>query len=339
MKKTVTYFIMIVSLIFLVYFSINIGNYHIPPSKILSIIFSSVTKTPFDSNISEYEKIIVLNLRMPRIIMVLLVGAGLAVCGAASQGIFRNPLVSPFILGVSSGASLGAALAIVFLSKLPHSIDICAGIGGAIAVTAAFLTARKPDGSIPRLSLVLAGTIISSLFSSLTGIVKYIADSETQLPAITFWMMGSFGSVSWETLDIITWIIPINIILMIIFAWQLNVLSLGDKEATLLGMNIKRWKIIYIYFIVSTIGICVARTGTIGWVGLVIPHIGRAIVGPNHRSLLPMVALIGAAFMLISDNIARGLTTGEIPVGIITALIGTPFFIYYLRKKEASVWN
>ena len=226
-----------------------------------------------------------------------------------------------------------------FFSKFEYSIDICAGLGGAIAVTAAFLTARKPDGSVPRLSLVLAGTIISSLFGSLTGIVKYIADAETQLPAITFWMMGSFGNITWAKLDYITWLIPINIVFMIIFAWQLNVLSLGDKEASLLGMNIKRWKIIYIYFIVSTVGICVARTGTIGWVGLVIPHIGRAIVGPNHKSLLPMVALIGAGFMLISDNIARVLTTGEVPVGIITALIGTPFFIYYLRKKEASVWN
>lgn len=339
MKKALTYILMIIALAVLVYFSINIGNYHIPPSKILSIIYSHLTKTPTAIDISEYEKIIVLQLRIPRIIMVLLVGAGLAVSGAASQGIFRNPLVSPFILGVSSGASLGAALAIVFLGHLAYSVDICAGIGGSIAVVAAFLTARKPDGSVPRLSLVLSGTIISSLFSSLTGIVKYIADGETQLPAITFWMMGSFGNVTWKTLDIITWFIPINIFIMIIFAWQLNILSLGDKEATLLGMDIKKWKIIYIYFIVSTVGICVARTGTIGWIGLVIPHIGRAIVGPNHKSLLPIVALIGAAFMLVSDNIARVLTTGEIPVGIITALIGTPFFIYYLRKKEASVWN
>ena len=340
MKKTITYILMIIALFILTYFSINMGNYKVPPGKIVRILYSYVTGTETAADITSYEKIIVLDLRLPRIIMVLLVGAGLAVCGAASQGIFRNPLVSPFILGVSSGASLGAALAIVFLVKIyPHSIDICAGIGGAIAVAAAFLTARKPDGSVPRLSLVLAGTIISSLFGSLTGIVKYIADTETQLPAITFWMMGSFGNVGWKTLDIFTWIIPINIILMIVFAWQLNVLSLGDKEATLLGMDIKKWKLIYIYFIVSTVGICVARTGVIGWVGLVIPHIGRAIVGPNHRSLLPMSALIGATFMLVSDNISRVATTGEIPVGIITAIIGTPFFIYYLRKKETSVWN
>ena len=340
MKKTIYYFITIIALFVLIYYSINIGNYKVSPSKIVRILYSRALNKEMPSDITAYEKVIVMDLRLPRIIMVLLVGAGLAVCGAASQGIFRNPLVSPFILGVSSGASLGAALAIVFLmDKFPHSIDICAGIGGAVAVTAAFLTARKPDGSVPRLSLVLAGTIISSLFGSLTGIMKYIADTETQLPAITFWMMGSFGNITWKTLDIFTLIIPINIVLMIIFAWQLNVLSLGDKEASLLGMNIKKWKIIYIYFIVSTVGVCVARTGVIGWVGLVIPHIGRAMVGPNHKSLLPMAALVGAAFMLVSDNIARSATTGEIPVGIITAIIGTPFFIYYLRKKETSVWN
>ena len=364
-EKSVIYIVMVLLVLLLAYISINMGNFNIAPKKIIKIInyhtaqkvkqlFSSKAQKDTNQNessnkeeksveesrgFSNYEDIIVWNLRMPRIIMVLLVGAGLAICGAASQGIFRNPLVSPFILGVSSGASLGAALAIVYLGSVPFAIDYCAGIGGTIAVAAAFLTARKPDGSIPRLSLVLAGTIISSLFTSLTGIVKYIADTDTQLPAITFWMMGSFGNVTWNTLDIVTLIIPINIFLMILFAWQLNVLSLGDNEASLLGMNITKWKIIYIYFIISTIGVCVARTGVIGWVGLVIPHIGRAIVGPNHRALLPMAALIGAAFMLVSDNIARVATSGEIPVGIITALIGTPFFIYYLRKKEASVWN
>ena len=358
-KNISAYIVMVLAVIILAYFSINMGNFKVSHKKILKIISTHINnlftnKDKADSEVksentekevkeedkvTDYEDIVVWNLRFPRILMVLFVGAGLAVCGAASQGIFRNPLVSPFILGVSSGASLGAAIAIVYLAEYAYSIDLCAGLGGALAVLIAFFTARKPDGSVPRLSLVLSGTIISSLFSSLVGIVKYFADSETQLPAITFWMMGSFGNVTWKTLDIVTWLIPINIILMIIFAWQLNVLSLGDNEASLLGMDTKKWKIIYLYFIVSTTGICVARTGTIGWVGLVIPHIGRAIVGPNHRALLPMAALIGAVFMLVADNISRVATTGEVPVGIITALIGTPFFIYYLRKKEASVWN
>ena len=338
MKKAMLYLAMTAILAGLAYYSINIGNYHISPSTIFAIISSKLFGTPAPA-IQNYEEVIVLDLRLPRVIMVMLVGAGLAVSGAASQGIFRNPLVSPFILGVSSGASLGAALAIVYFSHIAYSIDFAAGIGGILAVLAAYLTARKPDGSVPRLSLVLAGTIISSLFTSLTGIAKYLADTETQLPAITFWMMGSFGSITWKSLDVVTWLIPINVVLMIAFAWQLNILALGDREAKLLGMNTKRWKLIYVYFIVSTVGICVARTGTIGWIGLVIPHIGRAITGPNHRTLIPTAALLGATFMLIADDIARVLTSGEIPISIITAIIGTPFFIYYLRKKEASVWN
>lgn len=338
MKKAIAYIVMCTALALLAYFSINIGNYHISPSTILAILSSKLFGTAAPE-IQNYEEVILLELRLPRVIMVMLVGAALAISGAASQGIFRNPLVSPFILGVSSGASLGAALAIVYFSHIAYSVDIAAGLGGIIAVIAAYLTARRPDGSVPRLSLILAGTIISSLFTSLTGIVKYLADTDTQLPAITFWMMGSFGSITWKTLDLITWLIPINILLMIAFAWQLNILSLGDREAMLLGMNTKRWKLIYVYFIVSTVGICVARTGTIGWIGLVIPHIGRAITGPNHRSLLPTAALLGAVFMLIADDIARVATNGEIPISIITAIIGTPFFIYYLRKKEASVWN
>ena len=338
MKKFSLYFLLLVIVLFLAYYSINIGNYAISPVTIWGILSSKIFGTALP-HIQNYEDIIVCDLRLPRIIMVMLVGAGLAVSGAASQGIFRNPLISPFILGVSSGASLGAALAIVYLGQIAYSIDFCAGLGGALAVLMAFFVAKRPDGTVPRLSLVLAGVIISSLFTSLTGIVKYIAEADTQLPAITFWMMGGFGSITWKTLDMVTWIIPINVVLMVVFAWQLNILSLGDREAKLLGMNIEHWKYFYIYLVVSTVGICVARTGTIGWVGLVIPHIGRAITGPNHRSLMPVAALLGAIFMLLCDDIARTITSGEIPIGIITAIIGTPFFIYYLRKKGASVWN
>lgn len=209
MKKAIAYIVMCTALALLAYFSINIGNYHISPSTILAILSSKLFGTAAPE-IQNYEEVILLELRLPRVIMVMLVGAALAISGAASQGIFRNPLVSPFILGVSSGASLGAALAIVYFSHIAYSVDIAAGLGGIIAVLAAYLTARRPDGSVPRLSLILAGTIISSLFTSLTGIVKYLADTDTQLPAITFWMMGSFGSITWKTLDLITWLIPID---------------------------------------------------------------------------------------------------------------------------------
>ncbi len=198
----------------------------------------------------KYEDVVLLSLRLPRIIMVLLVGAALGVSGAVSQGIFRNPLVSPFILGVSSGASLGAGIAMVFLSHLPWALDVLAALGGLLAVVAAFLIARHPGGFTPRLSLVLSGVIISSFFTSLTGILKYLADSESQLPALTFWMMGSFSSIDWNSLNPTIYVIPACLVLMIVFSWQLNVLSLGDREASFLGMETERWKSFFILLVV-----------------------------------------------------------------------------------------
>ncbi len=325
-------------LLALSYFSLNLGNYEISPQKIFSILFAKISGGPLPP-MEKYEEVVLLSLRMPRIILVILVGASLGISGAVSQGLFRNPLVSPFILGVSSGASFGAGLAIVFFPHLPWSLDLFAATGGFIAVAAAFLIARHPGGFTPRLSLVLAGVVISSLFTSLVGILKYLADTDSQLPALTFWMMGSFSSVDWNSLFPALYIIPAAILLMCIFGWQLNIISLGDREASFLGMATERWKAFFVFLVVVSVGTGVARCGVIGWVGLVIPHIARAIAGPNHKDTLPLSAFLGASFLLIADNIARAATTGEIPVGIITAIIGTPFFIYFLRKREAAVWN
>jgi len=271
--------------------------------------------------------------------MVLLIGSSLGISGAVSQGIFRNPLVSPFILGISAGASFGAGVAMIFFSGLPFMVDLGAATGGFAAVLAAFLIARSPGGFTPRLSLVLSGVIVSSFFTSMVGILKYLADSESQLPALTFWMMGSFASIDWASLDPVIYIIPLCMLSMVIFSWYLNILSLGDREAMLLGMNVERWKIFFIMLVVIAIGSGVARCGVIGWVGLVIPHIARAISGPNHKDVVPLSAFLGAIFLLIADNLARSATSGEIPVGIVTAIIGTPFFVYFLRKREVALWN
>ena len=192
--------------------------------------------------IEKYQDVVLLSLRLPRIIMVLLIGSSLGISGAVSQGIFRNPLVSPFILGISSGASFGAGVAMIFFSGLPFMVDLGAAIGGFGAVLAAFLIARSPGGFTPRLSLVLSGVIVSSFFTSMVGILKYLADSESQLPALTFWMMGSFASIDWASLDPVVYIIPLCMLPMVIFSWYLNILSLGDREAMLLGMNVERWK-------------------------------------------------------------------------------------------------
>lgn len=338
MRRFLQYTLFLTILAGLVYLSLNIGNFQISPSRILAIIWAKLSNTPLQQ-IGKYEDVVLLSLRLPRILMVLLVGASLGVSGAVSQGIFRNPLVSPFILGVSSGASFGAGLAIVYFPHIPMALDILAGLGGLIAVIAAFLIARHPGGFTPRLSLILAGVIISSFFTSMVGILKYVADSESQLPALTFWMMGSFSSVDWSSLDPVAYVIPLCLVLMIMFSWQLNILSLGDREASFLGMETEKWKAFFLFLVVISVGTGVARCGVIGWVGLVIPHIARSIAGPDHKNVLPLSAFLGAFFLLVADNIARAATTGEIPVGIITAIIGTPFFIYFLRKREAVIWN
>ncbi len=287
---------------------------------------------------NRYDDVVLLSLRLPRIIMVVLVGASLGITGAVSQGIFRNPLVSPFILGISSGASLGAGIAIVFFSHIPLALDIIAGFGGLLAVVAAFLLPAAGSG-VPRLSLVLAGVIVSSFCTSMVGVLKYLADADSQLPALTFWMMGSFSAADWKSLNLVLYVLPFCMALMTAFSWQLNILSLGDREALFLGMKTEKWKIFFITLVVITIGTGVARCGIIGWVGLVVPHLTRSVCGPNHRDVLPLSGFAGAFFLLVSDNIARTLTSGEIPVGIITAIIGTPVFIYFLRRKEARLWN
>lgn len=338
MRRSIIYFVSSLALLGLVYLSLNLGNFQIPPIKVLQIISAKLFNTAMPA-VEKYQDVVLLSLRLPRIIMVLLVGASLGVGGAVSQGVFRNPLVSPFILGISSGASFGAGVAIVFFSRYPLAIDLFAATGGFIAVMASWLIARHPGGMTPRLSLVLSGVIISSFFASLVGILQYIADADTQLPALTFWMMGSFSSVDWSGLNPVIFIIPASLLVMIVFSWQLNVLSLGDREAAFLGMETEKWKALFLFLVTLTIGASVARCGVIGWVGLVIPHMARAISGPDHRDVLPLSAFLGAAFLLIADNVARSATTSEIPVGIITALIGTPVFIYFLRKREASLWN
>lgn len=338
MRRALQYCLLFGILLLLIYFSLNLGNFHISPQKILAILIAKLFNGPFPE-IEKYEDVVLLSLRLPRIIMVILVGASLGISGAVSQGIFRNPLVSPFILGVSSGASFGAGIAIVYFAHIPYAIDVLAGIGGFTAVIAAFLIARHPGGFTPRLSLVLAGVIISSFFTSMVGILKYVADSDSQLPALTFWMMGSFSSIDWNSLNPVIYVIPLCLILMTIFSWQLNILSMGDREAAFLGMETEKWKALFLILVVTSVGTGVARCGVIGWVGLVIPHIARSISGPNHKDVLPLSAFLGAFFLLIADNIARVATSGEIPVGIITAIIGTPFFIYFLKKREAAIWS
>ena len=315
-------------------FSFAIGRYGIPVSQLLSTIYehyfgsSSAQATNLDT--------VVFNIRLPRIMAGMLVGAALSTAGAAYQGMFKNPLVSPDILGASAGAGFGACLAI-FLSQSVYVIQLCAFLFGLAAVLLACLINKHLDYD-PTLGLVLGGILISTLFSSGTGAIKYFADGNDKLPEITFWLMGSLSSVNKR--DILSIIIPmlIGFIPLFLVRWRLNVLAFGEEEARTLGINTRRLRLIVIIGSTLITAASVSICGMIGWIGLVVPHLARSIVGPNYRTLLPVTFILGATYLLLVDDLARCLGSVEVPLGILTSLLGVPFFII-IFKNNVRGWK
>jgi iron complex transport system permease protein len=264
----------------------------------------------------------------------MMVGAGLSISGASYQGMFRNPLVSPDILGVSAAAGFGASLAIL-MSLNEGMIQVLALAFGIVGVILTYLISRVYR-TTPVLMLVLSGVVVGAFFSAMIAITKYVADPYTKLPAITFWLMGSLSTASAR--DIIT-ILPsmlIGSVGLLLVSWRINILAMGDDEARSLGIRTELLKgvVIFCSTIVTAAAVCVS--GIIGWVGLVIPHIARMMVGPDHRVLLPASIAIGSAYLLFVDNLARTLIAAEIPLGILTAIIGAPFFAYLLRRTKGG---
>lgn len=271
------------------------------------------------------------NVRLPRVLMVMLAGAALAVSGAAYQGMFKNPLVSPDLLGASAGASLGACLGLLW-GWGTGAVQLMAFAGGLLAVGMSvwFTKLVRYD---PILSLVLAGMLVSTLFQSGMSIVKFAADANEKLPTITFWLMGSFSRVSRHDLALVALPILIGFAILLSQSWKLNVLSFGEEEARAMGVNTARVRLLVIFASTLVVSCTVAIAGIVGWVGLVIPHLARALVGPNYKRLLPASLLIGAAYLLAVDDIARNLTAVEIPIGILTAVLGVPFFMVIFRRN------
>ncbi len=303
--------------------SLFCGRYGLAPMSVIKAVFGLAERN-MDSNI-------VLSVRMPRIILTLLVGAGLAVSGAAFQGVFQNPLVSPDVLSVSSGAAFGAVLGIML--DLGSSLQIASALFmGCVSV---FLTysAAKIRGKVSVLSLVLSGIIMSALFNALISLMKYVADTETQLPAITYWLLGSFAAVTYRHVMIVLFPIVVGTALLLTMGHKINILSLGDEEALSLGVDPYWSRIGIITAATMVTASCITVTGIIGWVGLVIPHVARLLAGPNHSRLLPASVLLGALFMTLMDLLARTLLATEIPVGILTALIGAPFFMFLFHRQ------
>ena len=301
-----------------------VGAYPVTLETLLRVLTGS-------STVDITAQTVLLQVRLPRIAAALLVGAALAGAGAVYQGLFRNPLVSPDILGVSTGAGLGAVLGI-FLSLPLAFIQLFAFIGGLATVGIVYLIASSVVGREPVLVLVLAGVVVGSLAGAMISLMKVLADPYDQLPAITFWLLGSLASTRPEDVLGVIPAVVIGLIPLVLMRWRINVLSLGDEEARALGVEAGRVRLVVVAAATLMTASVVAISGVIGWVGLVIPHIARMIVGPNFDRLLPTAMLLGAGYLLLVDTSARTMAQVETPLGILTAILGAPFFLWLLAR-------
>lgn len=277
------------------------------------------------------EERVLFGIRGPRVLAGLIVGASLAGAGVVYQGLFRNPLVSPDVLGVSAGAGLGAVIGI-FLSLPVFAIQMLAFGGGLATVSLVYLVAVAVRGRDPTLVLVLGGVVVGALAGAAISLLKILADPYDQLPAITFWLLGSLASVRGGDLWNVMPAVLIGLVPLVLLRWQINVLSLGDEEAKSLGVESGRLRVIVIAAATLITASVVAISGVIGWVGLVIPHIARMLVGPNFERLLPAAMLMGASYLVLVDTLARSLGRIEVPIGILTAVVGAPFFLWLLWR-------
>jgi iron complex transport system permease protein len=280
---------------------------------------------------------VVLLVRGPRVVAAVLVGGALAVAGTAFQGLFRNPLVSPDILGASSGAALGAVLGIYF-SLGVIGIEGLAFAGGLVAVAAVYVIGSLLHSRDPILVLVLTGVVVGALLGAGVGLVKYLADPYNQLPAMTFWLLGSLAATTVSDLLPLTGPVVLGTIVLIALRWRLNVMSLPEDEARALGLATGPFRIAIVAAATLVTSASVATSGIIGWVGLVVPHLARALVGPDFPRLIPTAALLGGGYLLFIDTLARTAAPVEIPLGILTAVIGTPFFIWLLAGMQRT-WS
>jgi len=313
----------------------TIGRYPVSLAELLDVLWSrALGRAP--SAPAAVENVVLL-VRGPRVMAALLVGSALAVAGAAFQGLFRNPLVSPDILGASSGAALGAVIGI-FFSLGVFGIELLAFAGGLAAVAAVYVIGSMLRSRDPILVLVLAGVVIGALLGAGVGLVKYLADPYNQLPAMTFWLLGSLAATSVSDLLPLLGPVAIGTVVLVALRWRMNVMSLPDEEARALGVSTGPLRIAIVAAATLVTSASVATSGIIGWIGLVVPHLARALVGPDFPKLLPASALLGGGFLLFIDTLARTAAPVEIPLGILTAVIGTPFFIWLLADMQRS-WS
>ena len=332
LKPALTFALLTLAVAVLALGAILVGPYPIT----LEQLARAVTGLVFDeSTTTDQVDTVLLSIRLPRVATALLVGAALSAAGAVYQGLFRNPLVSPDILGVSTGAGLGAVAAIFF--SLPViAIQGFAFVGGAITVTLVYLVANAVRNHEPTLVLVLSGVVIGALAGACISLLKILADPYDQLPAITFWLLGSLAGI--RTSDVASALpaVLIGLIPLVLLRWRMNLMALGDEEAATLGIDPRRLRLLFVAAATLMTASVVAISGVIGWVGLVMPHIARLVVGPNFNRLLPAAMLMGAGYLLVVDTIARTLAETEIPLGVLTAFLGAPVFVWLLATGRRS---
>jgi iron complex transport system permease protein len=312
-----------------------VGRFPVTPAQLLTALWSKLTGTPHD--LPAAIDTVVFNVRGPRVAAAILVGAALAAAGAAYQGLFRNPLVSPDILGVSAGAALGAVLGIYLSLGVVGIQALAFGVGlGAVAVVYAVGAAlRRHD---PVLVLVLAGIVIGTLLGSCVSLLKYLADPYNQLPAITFWLLGSLASVTLGDVRAVLPSVVLGLVPLLLLRWRMNVMTLGEDEARALGVDTRRVRLAIVGAATLMTAGVVSISGVVGWIGLLVPHLARLLVGPDFRRLLPASILLGASYLLGVDTLARTIARIEIPLGVLTAFIGAPFFIWMLAVSRRG-WS
>lgn len=316
--------------------SLTIGRYGIAFQDLATLAGGWVGIGPGRTGVAEPVWRVVELVRVPRMLVGATVGAGLALSGAVLQGVFRNPLVDPHVIGVSSGAAFGGVFAIL-LGLGAVALWSMAFVSGLSALLLVVVLSRKGRRS-SILMLVLTGVVVSALFSALVSLATYFADPNDTLPAIVFWLMGSFASATPQRAILIVPIVAAFSIPLLLMRFRINVLSLGDDEAKSLGLKVESTRWLVLCCVTGITAASVANSGIIGWVGLVVPHFARTMVGPDHRRMLPAVALVGASFMLIIDTMARTLTAAEIPLGVLTAIVGAPVFMVLLHRAKSEGW-
>lgn len=336
-KTALAYTLAIIAMVGIALLALSSGRYPIAFSEVVSMLFDALRSTHSAQSQQEYlQQVILLDFRAPRVLLALIVGAGLSMCGCAFQSLFRNPLATPDILGVTNASSFGAVLALMLGLNMVGvcAFGFCFGIVSLVLVVAVSYSRFVPLSSV---SMVLSGIIISALFSSLVSLVKYLADPQDTLPSITYWLLGSLSRVWSAQLGAGLIVVALGCVVLFALRWKLNLLALSEEEAKSLGVNLNTLRASVILSCTIIVSVSVCLCGVIGWIGLLIPHIARLLVGSENSRVLGLSAILGAGFLTLIDIISRSLSASEIPISILSAIVGAPFFIYILHKNKGGV--